>query len=213
MPLPRPILCLVTDQPALGDRPLPEAVERAVAGGVNVVQLRDKHLPARELLALARRLRAVTEGRALLFVNDRVDVALAADADGAQLPEAGLPVEDARRMAGDRLLVGRSAHSVRGAVEAAEQGADLVQIGTVFPSQTHPGREAVGVGIVAMAARWVPAPVVGIGGITAGNAGEVIASGAAGVAVVRAILASERPEEAAASLKGVIETAWLKRGG
>ncbi|PZC47071.1 MAG: thiamine-phosphate pyrophosphorylase [Chloroflexi bacterium] len=211
MDLPRPILCLVTDASVLGARPLVEAVDKAVAGGVNLVQLRDRSLPARELLALACELRIVTQGRALLFVNDRIDVALASEADGVQLPEAGLPVAEARRIAGDRLLIGRSVHSLQTAIEAAEQGADLVQVGTVFPSQTHPELEASGVGLVTVLASCVSAPVVGIGGITGGNAREVIEGGASGVAVVRAILASEEPEAASATLKRVIEAEWRKR--
>lgn len=213
MDLQRPILCLVTDASVLGERPLVEAVDKAVAGGVNLVQLRDRHPPASELLTLACQLRAVTQGRALLFVNDRIDVALAAEADGVQLPEAGFPVADARRIAGDRLLIGRSVHSLQAAIEASEQGADLVQVGTVFPSQTHPELEASGVGLVTVVASCVSVPVVGIGGITMGNAREVIEAGAAGVTVVRAILASEEPEMAATMLKRVIEAEWRRRGG
>jgi thiamine-phosphate pyrophosphorylase len=213
MDLPKPILCLVTDASVLGEWPLLDTVDKAVAGGVNLVQLRDRHLPARDLSALACELRAVTRGRAFLFVNDRIDVALAAEADGVQLPEVGLPVADVRRIAGDRLLIGGSVHSLQTAIEAAEQGADLVQVGTVFPSQTHPGFEASGVGLVTMAASCVSVPVVGIGGITVGNAREVIEAGAAGIAVVRAILASEDPEAAATMLKRVIEAEWRKRAG
>ena len=119
---------LVTDRSLFGRlSELEAAVRGAVEGGVNVVQLREKDLPDAEQLALARRLRAITAGRALLFVNDSVSVAVASDADGVQLGEASRNVADARARAQDApLLFGRSVHDLVGATSAASQGADLL---------------------------------------------------------------------------------------
>ena len=123
-------------------RMLVERVRAGIAGGVNVVQLREKGLPAGDLFALARHLRRVTQDRALFIVNDRVDVALAVGADGAHLPENGLPVESARRMLGGNMLLGCSVHSVAGAAQRAVLGADFVQVGTTSMRRT-PSRDAL----------------------------------------------------------------------
>ncbi|HEY8491726.1 MAG TPA: thiamine phosphate synthase [Dehalococcoidia bacterium] len=201
--LPRPCLALVTDRTLAPD--LPAAVERAVRGGVDLVQLRERDLPAGDLLRLARELRAITRGRALLVVNDRLDVALAAGADGVHLPEAGLPVPAARRLAPDGFLVGRSVHDAEGAARAAREGADYLVVGTVFPSRSHPGGGAAGPGLLGrVRAAAGPLPLLGIGGIDAGNAAAVLAAGADGVAVVSAVLAAADPEAAARALRAAL---------
>lgn len=213
MPLPLPLLCLVTDRALCGDRTLEEVVGKAVAGGVDLVQVRERDLPAGELLALVRQIRQVAEGRALTFVNDRLDVALAAGADGVHLPEAGLPVREARALARDRLLIGRSVHSVEAGIEAAREGADLLQLGAIYPTASHPGRSPAGVAMLAQLAARVDAPVVGVGGITTGNAGEAMAAGAAGVAVIRAILTTRDPQRAAQELRKAVMVSWDARHG
>lgn len=208
-----PCVSLVTDRAVCGGgERLVAAVEAAVRGGVRLVQLREKDLPAGELLALAMRLRTVTHGRALLFVNDRVDVALAAGADGVQLGEAALPVEAARAaVAGRPLLIGRSVHDVPGGLTAARAGADVLVAGTLFPSASHDGAPAAGVTFVRALTRATRVPVLGIGGITADDASEVIAAGAAGVAVIREVLAARDPQAAARALCDAVERAWAMR--
>ena len=197
-----PVRCLafVTDRKRCGGRPLETVVDEAVSGGVNLVQLREKDLPASELYDLAVRLRGVIQHRALLFVNDRVDVALACGADGVQLGEHALPVVAARAVAGHRLLIGRSVHGVEAAIAAANEGADLLVAGTIFPSASHPSEVPQGLtlteGITERA--WVP--VLAIGGITAGNVGSVMRSGVAGAAVITAISFSPDPRAAARGL-------------
>lgn len=178
---------------------MPEAVDAAVRGGVNVVQLREKQMAAGELLVLARRLRQICGSRALLFVNDRVDVAVACEADGVQLGELSLPLDAARRLAGRRLLIGRSVHSVEGAVAA--KGADLLVLGTIYATASHPGEPASGPGLVRDTVHATSLPVVAIGGITPANAADVVAAGAAGVAVVGAILGAKDPFQAAADMR------------
>lgn len=195
-----PCLALVTDRSALGGLSLEEAVAQAVEGGANLVQLREKDLPAAELLTLAERLRAVTQGRALFLVNDRLDVALACAADGVHLPERGLPVAAARRLAGQEFIIGRSVHSVAEAVRVQEEGADYVQVGTIFASRSHPDQAPAGLGLLQEVAAAVTIPILAVGGITAANVGEAMMAGASGVAVISAILGAPSPREAARAL-------------
>ncbi len=199
--LPVPCLALVTDRRLCPPGSLADRVERAVAGGVDLVQLREKDLPAGELMELARELRRATRGRALLLVNDRVDVALACEADGVQLGEAGVPANVARKLMGPELLIGRSVHSEAGARQAEADGADFLVVGTIFPSRTHAQGGAAGVGLVGRVREAARVPVLGIGGITAENISQVMEAGAHGAAVISAILGSADPRQAAADLK------------
>ncbi len=199
--LPYPTLCLVTELSIAGGETLLDRVEKALDGGVDAVQLRAKELAAGKLLSLAQSLRKVTWERALLFVNDRIDVAIAAQADGVQLGEDAICVEAARRLVGAEMLVGRSVHSVEGAVEAEGQGADFLVLGAIFASDSKPGVEPAGIGLLEEAASRVSIPVLGIGGIDQNNAGQVIRSGGYGVAVIRSILASSNPAQAVREIK------------
>ena len=205
--LPVPCLTLVTDRRLCPPGSLAERVERAIAGGVDLVQLREKDLPAGQLMELARELRSATRGRALLLVNDRVDVALACGADGVQLGEEGLPANAARTLMGPGLLIGRSVHSEAGARQAEADGADFLVVGTIFPSRTHAQGRAVGVGLVGRVREAACVPVLGIGGITAENISQVMEAGAQGAAVISAILRSVDARRAAADLKQAMRRA------
>ena len=203
--LPYPCLCLVTDSGACPADELPDRAAAAVAGGVDIVQVRDKELPGGVLLEQARALRQRLPAGALILVNERADVAVAAGADGVQLGEAAIPTESARLIVGDDATIGRSVHSVQSAVEAAEAGADFLLVGTMFATRSHPGEEPSGPGLIGrIRAAGVGAPLVAIGGITAGNVGEVMRAGANGAAVITAILGSEDPEAAASRLKSAM---------
>jgi thiamine-phosphate pyrophosphorylase len=201
-----PCLALVTDRSALGGLSLEEAVAQAVEGGANLVQLREKDLPAAELLALAGKLRTVTQGRALFLVNDRLDVALACAADGVHLPERGLSVAAARRLAGEGFIIGRSVHSVAEAVRAQEEGADYVQVGTIFASRSHPDQPIAGLALLEAVAAAVTIPILAVGGITAANVGDAMRAGASGAAVISAILGAPSPREAARALSQAMAT-------
>ena len=215
-PLSDRILCLVTDgRPGdLEQRlaALTKPVEAAVSGGVNMVQVREKHLPADDLLGLATGLKRVVAGATLLVVNDRVDVAAAAGAAGVQLGERAMSATAARAIAGNAIFIGRSVHSTRAALEAEAQGADFLVLGTVFPSSSHPGRPTGGLGLVREVTAAVSLPVIGIGGITAETAGQVIEAGASGVAVISAILADADPETAARRLWDAVNVTAGPRG-
>lgn len=201
---PDPCLTLVTDRTRTRGRDLIRIVEEAVAGKVSIVQLRDKDLPPNELYQLGRQLREVTKGRCLFIVNDRLDIALAVEADGIHLPEVGLPVAVVRKLAGPDFIVGRSTHSVEGALKAAQEGADYLHLGTIFPSQSKPGLEGAGPDLVRKAVAVSGVPVVAIGGIIAGNARSVIEAGAKGVAVISAITEAANVRAATAELRKAI---------
>ena len=192
--LPEKILCLVTDRSIFeaGQHPpearLVDAASKAVSGGVNMVQLREKGMPARDLLALAQEVRKVTRNGALFIVNDRVDVAIASGADGVQLGEQSMPVSAARRVVGDDFLIGRSVHDLYGAEDAEHEGADFLVVGTIFQSRSHPGLQAAGTELIREIRERVSIPVLGIGGITPVNAAQVLEAGANGVAVIGAVL-------------------------
>ena len=189
-------LCLVTDRKQ-APRPLVDQVEECLAAGLRAVQIREKDLPVREVLELATRLREATHRHeARLVVNDRLDVALAVGADGVQRTHASLPVAVLRRLAPAGCLVGASVHSLEEAMAAERDGADFVVFGPVYDT---PSKRAFGPpqGLVALSrvAAGVRAPVLGVGGITARRAREVIGAGAAGVAVISALVAAARPAE------------------
>ncbi len=205
--LPLPIVMLVTDRSACGGRRLEDVVEAAVDGGINVVQLREKDLPAAELFGLATRLRQIVGGRALLLVNDRVDVALASGAHGVELGGTSLPIEVARSLAPD-LAIGRSVHDVAHAAESVSQGADLLVVGTMFASRSHPGMTPSGPSLIRKVAALATVPLVGIGGITPANATQVIAAGGSGVAAITAIAAAHDPKDAATRLVAAVNEAW-----
>ena len=205
--LPLPLIMLVTDRTACGDRRLDEVVEAAVEGGVNVVQLREKDLSASELYGLAVRLRQVVGTQALLFVNDRIDVALAAGAHGVQLGGSSLPIEVARKLAPD-LLIGRSVHDVARGADAVRVGADLLLVGTMFASRSHPGQVPSGPSLVRKIAGLTSVPLVGIGGITPGNAPQVIGAGASGVAAISSIVSALDPRDGALKLAAAVNEAW-----
>ena len=201
LPLPFPCLCLVTDRNLCPPGTLEERVQAAVAGGVDIVQLREKDLRAAELLDMAQQLRAITGGKALFVVNDSLEVAVAAGADGVHLPEASFSVGDAKRLVPSGFLVGKSVHGLPAATRASEEGADYLVLGTIFPTGSKPGADTGGVAHVANVASQVAARVLAIGGIDSRNAASVIEAGARGVAVVSAILGAEDPEWAASKLK------------
>jgi thiamine-phosphate pyrophosphorylase len=193
---------------------LVETVERALAGGVTAVQLREKDLSARDLVALATALRERTTAHgALLLVNDRLDVALAAGADGVHLAGASLPPDAARRVVGDRLLLGVSTHTPDEARAAAAAGADYVVFGPVHRTPSKEGIfEPHGTDGLRRATEACPVPVVAIGGLDATTAAAAVGAGAVGVAVIRAILAAENPEAAAGAIRRALEARPARTG-
>ena len=182
-------------------------VVAAVAGGVDLVQLREKDLPGGHLLKLAATLEERISGRARLIINERVDVAATLPAAGVQLGEDALPVAAARRLLVQDALLGRSVHSLDGARQAVADGADFLVAGTMYASRSHPGEPPAGPELIRQIAAIADMPILGIGGITPDNVGVVMQAGAAGAAVITNILAATDPEQAAARLKAAMRAA------
>jgi len=203
-----PWLCFVTDRNRCEGRSLIDVVDQAVSGGVNLVQLRERDLATSLLYHLGVEVRKITEGRALLLVNDRVDVAIACGADGVQLGEEGLPTEVARDLSKGELLLSRSVHSLESAEKARDEGVDLVVLGTIFPSGSHPDGETGGLERVKEVTAKIDVPVLAIGGITAENVGSVMEAGASGAAFITAITQSPNPENSARALSAKMRQAW-----
>ena len=189
------VLHLVADQ---GD------LAAALRGGVDAVQVRNKSLPAADLLAAARAAAPLCRAAgALLLINDRIDVALLCGADGVHLAGRSLPPADARRIF-PRLL-GLSVHDVAGARDAAAAGVDYVTFGHVFPTGSKPGLPPQGLRALRSVVEAVEIPVLAIGGISPENAPDVLATGCAGVAVISSILAAGDPEAAARRLRAALD--------
>jgi len=200
---------LVTDDAHSAGRETPAVVE--AAGGVDVVQLREKTMDARTRYRVGRQLRELTaEADVPLVVNDRVDLAAAVDADGVHLGQADLPVGVARDQLGSDAIVGVSAATVQEARAAVDAGADYLGVGAIYGTSSKDvadDRDGVGPERIRSITDAVDVPVVGIGGITAENARPVVEAGASGVAVISAITAADDPEAAAAALQEVVERA------
>jgi len=186
---------------------LPEFLDAVLAGGVDLVQLRQKGLEAAREIELLKVFREACDRHgALLAVNDRADVAYAVKADILHLGQDDLPVPIARHIVGEDILIGRSTHSAEQADAAAvEHGVDYFAVGPVWATPTKPGRPAAGPSVIAhVAAQQVKRPWFAIGGIDAGNLGEVLALGASRVVVVRALTDAPDPRKAAEALVSAI---------
>lgn len=188
-------LYLVTDRKNTRGRELSRVVEEALRGGVKAVQLRGKDLTSRDLYAIAYELRKLTAHHdARLFINDRIDIALAVGADGVHLGTSSIPVHRARKILGDKQLIGVSCHNRISALNAQEKGADFITFGPVFytPSKAAYG-DPVGVDKLAEIIELLRIPVYALGGVNRKNVSQVIEAGAHGIALISAILAADDP--------------------
>ncbi|HVF79240.1 MAG TPA: thiamine phosphate synthase [Solirubrobacteraceae bacterium] len=186
-----------------GGRALEEVLTEALAGGVDVVQLRDKQASAEQLIGAAQIARRLCDdAEALLILNDRPELVQAAGADGCHVGQDDMEPAAARERAGAEALIGQSTHfpdEVDGATEV-----DYIGVGPVYATPTKPGRHPVGVELVRFAAFHAPVPFFAIGGIDAGNVDEVVRAGADRIAVVRAIAEAADPRAAAAELRSAL---------
>lgn len=210
--------CLVTDRARLGPgwaEALPGLVARAAAAGVDLIQIRERGLEARELGALVARCRRAIDGSVTrLLVNDRFDIALAEGAHGVHLPSGGLAPAAVRARAAPGFLIGRSVHGVGEAARVTDEGgADFLVFGTVFPSASKPGVEPAGLTQLAATAAATHLPVLAIGGIVKGTLSGLAAAGAAGVAAI-GFLTVESVEEMHRRvhlIREAFDTLWPKR--
>jgi thiamine-phosphate pyrophosphorylase len=197
-PLPRRFLCVIT-----GENRCPvELASMALAGGADMIQLRKKNAAGRELFGWAIRIQELCrEQGAVFIINDRVDIALAMQADGVHLGQNDLPVEAARSVLGPEAVIGISVSTLSEATSASRNGASYLGLGHIFPtgSKVKSG-SSLGTETIRNIAGSVRLPVLAIGGITAENASEVILAGASGIAVIAAVSGAENPEKAARQL-------------
>ena len=206
---------LVTQTDLSEGRSTETIVDGALAGGVDAVQVREKHRVAAEQLSIARALRGPTaDADVALIVNDRVDVAVAADADGVHLGDEDLPIDVARAQLGEDAIIGRSVSTVEGARAAERAGADYLGVGAVFETgskDVEEAQQAIGLDVIEAIDGAVDVPFVGIGGITPERAGDVVAAGADGVAVISAITAAADPEAATRELAAAVAEGKRRR--
>lgn len=183
---------LVTDEACLHGRPLLECVEEALAAGVTLVQYRAKAADGGVLYAEACKLKELCDKYSVpLIINDRLDIALAVGAAGVHLGQDDLPCAVARRLLGEDFIIGVSAHNPAEAVQAVSEGADYLGCGAVFGTATKHDVAKLGLENLRAIRKAVAVPMVGIGGITADNYAEVLATGADGAAIVSGILAQD----------------------
>jgi len=191
-------LYLITDR-TQAKMPLPVAVRLALEGGVRAIQVREKDLPIRELLSLSQELRTITrEFGAKLFINDRIDVAITVGADGVHLGHQSMPVEAAKKILPGNMLIGVSTHNLQEARDAEKGGADFITFGPIFetPSKEKFGKP-LGIAVLKDVVQEINIPVFGLGGLKSSTLRQVLGAGAAGVAMISAILAAEDVRTAA----------------
>jgi thiamine-phosphate pyrophosphorylase len=188
---------LITDRKVCGKK-LTDIIEQAIDGGVGTVQLREKDLSTGDLYSLAKEIREITERKgANLIINDRVDIAIAVDADGVHLGWQSLEIDTVRRMIGQDKIIGFSAHSLEEAKRAENSGADYISISPIFDTVNKDYFiEPLGVGEIGKIKAQINIPVIALGGINENNVSKVLKSGADGIAMISAILLSDSPGQA-----------------
>jgi thiamine-phosphate pyrophosphorylase len=201
-------LYVILDRGAAGDRNLAPLLEAVLEGGCRVVQLREKTMPLGDLYPVARALRKrCREAGCLFIVNDRVDLALAVEADGVHVGQDDLPAREARRLLSPGMILGVSTHDENQARLARDDGADYVAVGSMFPTGSKAGFRLVGPDLVRRVRPEIRLPLVAIGGVTTDNVAEVIRAGADAVAVISAVCAAPDPAAAARAFLEAIRTA------
>jgi thiamine-phosphate pyrophosphorylase len=203
-----PTLYVVVDRTVARGRDLDDLVAAAIEGGCRMVQLREKEWPSGRVLPVAARLRARCRTAGVTFiVNDRVDLALAVEADGVHLGQDDLPARVARPLLRPGMILGISTHSLAQARAAQAEGADYVAVGAMFATRSKAEFELVGPDLLRKLRGEIRVPLVGIGGITHDNVQEVIRAGADGVAVISAVCAADDARTASARFVALIQVA------
>lgn len=199
-------LYLVTDREIMSCATVEESVERAIAGGASIVQLREKSCGSREFYELARRVKKITSARGVpLIINDRLDICLAADADGVHLGQKDIPCSVARKILGADKIIGVSAALPEEARQAELDGADYLGVGAVFTTSTKSDTRPVTPDIIRQIRASVSIPFVAIGGINSGNISRLYGLGINGAAVVSAVVAQNDIEAAAREMRAAAE--------
>lgn len=197
----------IIDTQSLAGRSHREMAEALIGGGARIIQLRDKTTSKRKLLPIARQLKGLCAGHGVLFiVNDHLELALAADADGLHLGQDDLPVDAARRLLPIDKILGCSVTTAEQAVAAQSEGADYIAAAAIYPTATKPAVTVIGLEGLRLIKKAVNLPLVAIGGITPANIAEVISAGASSVAIISAVHKAESPEELARQITAIVES-------
>jgi len=202
-------LYVITDGHLFQGRSHIEIARAAISGGATAIQFREKGMSTRQMIDIAREIRALTRLAGVTYiVNDRLDVALGVDADGVHVGQDDMPVPLARRLIGKERILGVSVSNLEEALEAEREGADYIGVGSIYATASKPDAGLpVGLGVLTEIARRVSIPVIAIGGINEENVGEVIKGGARGVAVISAVVLAPDMEGATRRLRRRIEEA------
>lgn len=200
-------LHVITDTQIAHGRSLAEIVSAAISGGATAVQLREKLASTRDVIALGQVLHTITQKVGIpLIVNDRIDVALAINAEGAHVGQKDMPAILARRLLGPTKILGVSVSRLNEARQAQADSADYIGVGDIFGtrSKTNTG-SPIGLGVLTEIVQGVSIPTIGIGGITSHNAHQVIQAGASGIAVISAVIGAEDVKKATSQLRATID--------
>jgi thiamine-phosphate pyrophosphorylase len=202
-------LYVITGEQFYPERNYLEVIEKAIQGGADIVQLREKNKSKKELLEMARALKELTAKYQVPFiVNDHIDIALAVDADGIHLGQEDLPIQEARKIMGPNKIIGISTHALVEAVEAERNGADYIGVGPVYETKSKVDVvDPVGLEYVREVTANVKIPFVAIGGVKLHNLEEVLEAGAKRICVISAIVGAEDVTTTASSFSKVIKSA------
>ena len=197
-------LYLCTDRKLMSTNTLEEAVEQAILGGCSLIQLREKQSSSREFFEMAKRIKAITDRyRVPLIINDRIDIALAADAAGVHLGQEDIPAKEARRIMGEEKVIGVSARTVELARKAVEDGADYLGVGAMFATSTKGNAKVIGKEKLKEIRAAVSIPIVAIGGINHSNAAQLVDIGINGLAVVSSVIGASDIQAAARKMRTI----------
>lgn len=207
-------LYVITDEQLSKGRSHAEIARSAIEGGADVIQLRDKIASSRKLYEDALAIRKITqESNVIFIVNDRLDIALAVDADGVHVGQKDMPALVARQLIGNNKILGISAETLEQAAQAEKDGADYLGVGPIFEARsTKPDAcEPMGLFLLRQVRQKCQVPIIAIGGINHNNAKEVIQAGADGIAVISAIVAADDVSAASRELKALVRNERKKR--
>lgn len=194
-------LYLVTDRHVIKDKHFISSIEEAIQGGVTCLQLREKDYATKDFYHSALELKDLTQRYHIpLLINDRIDIALAINADGVHIGTDDMPIAIARQLLGQNKIIGASVNCVEEALKAEKEGADYLGVGAMFPTTTKTNTENVSLDELKRIKAAVQIPIVAIGGINENNAPSILETGVNGIAVVSCILGKEKPKEAARHL-------------
>lgn len=205
-------LYFITDSTGFEEEEFLRRVREALEGGVTILQLREKNKTTREYMTLAQKVHTLTKQYGVpLIIDDRLDVAMAVDAEGVHLGQSDLPINIARRLFGNDKIIGATAKTVEQAEEAYRQGADYLGVGAIYPTTTKVKTVITSTEMLEKICRTVPIPVNAIGGLTKDNVDVLTGIPIAGICVVSAIMKAGSPKKAAQELKAAVKELTVHR--